>query len=81
MNLLSDQVDKKEIEVITRELKRVVNNGIEGDVTEFGCYVGTTSVYLAQTLMDDGDKKRLYAYDSFFYYDTIYFESCICIVC
>jgi len=65
MNLLSDQVDKKEIEVIIRELKRVVNNGIEGDVTEFGCYVGTTSVYLAQTLMDDGDKKRLYTYDSF----------------
>ena len=34
-------------------------------MTEFGCYVGTTSVYLAQTLMDDGDKKRLYTYDSF----------------
>lgn len=65
MNLLSDQVDKKEIEVIVRELKRVINNGIAGDVVEFGCYVGTTSVYLAQTLMADGDKKRLFVYDSF----------------
>lgn len=65
MNLLSDQVDKKEIEVIVRELKRTINSGVAGDVVEFGCYVGTTSVYLAQTLMDDGDKKRLYVYDSF----------------
>ena len=64
MNLLSDQVDKKEIEVIIRELKRVINNGTKGDVVEFGCYVGTTSVYLAQTLMDD-DKRRLFVYDSF----------------
>ena len=65
MNLLSDQVDKKEIEVIVRELRRVIDNGVSGDVVEFGCYVGTTSVYLAQALMADGDKKRLYVYDSF----------------
>lgn len=65
MNLLSDQVDKKEIEVIVRELKRVINNGVAGDVVEFGCYVGTTSVYLAQILMADKDKRRLYVYDSF----------------
>ena len=65
MNLLSDQVDKKEIEVIVRELKRVIDNGIKGDIVEFGCYVGTTSVYLAKNLMADGDKKRLFVYDSF----------------
>lgn len=65
MNLLSDQVDKKEIEIITRELKRVIANNIVGDVVEFGCYLGTTSVYLAQGIMQDGNKRQLYVYDSF----------------
>lgn len=65
MNLLSDQVDKKEIEIITRELKRVVSHGVVGDVVEFGCYLGTTSVYLAQEIMQDGDNRQLYVYDSF----------------
>ncbi|NCQ54107.1 hypothetical protein GW791_01515, partial [Candidatus Saccharibacteria bacterium] len=51
MNLLSDQVDQKEIDVITRELKRILDKDISGDVVEFGCYIGTTSVYLAKMLM------------------------------
>lgn len=65
MNLLSDQVDKKEIEIIVRELKRVISNNINGDVVEFGCYVGTTSVYLADVLKSIGNGKQLYVYDSF----------------
>lgn len=61
MKLLSDQVSQREIEIVLRELDRTRN--IPGDVVEFGCYVGTTSVYLAQTLRDTG--KQLYLYDSF----------------
>ena len=64
MNLISDQVDKKEIEIIVRELKKVLGSNIIGDVTEFGCYLGTTSVYLAKTLMSTPDR-LLYVYDSF----------------
>ena len=56
MNLISDQVDKKEIEIIVRELKKVLDNNVIGDVTEFGCYLGTTSVYLAKTLMSTPDR-------------------------
>ena len=62
-SLLSDQVDMKEIEVITRELRRVVACDIAGDVVEFGCYVGTTTVYLAEILKSVTSK--LYVYDSF----------------
>ena len=51
MNLISDQVNIKEIEAIVRELKRTLEKNISGDVVEFGCYLGTTSVYLAKTLM------------------------------
>lgn len=65
MNLLSDQVNVKEIEVIVREFRRVINSGVLGDVVEFGCYIGTTTVYLSKILMENGDKKRLFVYDSF----------------
>lgn len=61
--LLSDQVDGKEIEIIIRELNRVIDKKITGDVVELGCYVGTTTVYLARTLITTS--KRLYVYDSF----------------
>lgn len=61
MKLLSDQVSKQEVRVVLRELTRVKH--IPGDVVEFGCYVGTTSVHLADALRDTG--KQLYLYDSF----------------
>lgn len=61
--LLSDQVDSGEIAVIMRELKGVINRGIDGDVVEFGCYVGTTSVYIATML--EYTSKKFYVYDSF----------------
>ena len=63
MNLLSDQVSQEEVDIIIRELKKVIDGGVRGDVVEFGCYVGTTSVYLARHLISTG--QRLYVYDSF----------------
>jgi O-methyltransferase len=62
-NLLSDQVNRREIEIIIRELQRMIINNISGDVVELGCYVGTTSVFLAKTL--ESTNKKLYVYDSF----------------
>lgn len=61
--LLSDQVDEKEISIILRELDGVVKRGILGDAVEFGCFVGTTSVFLARDL--EKTDKKLYLYDSF----------------
>ncbi len=61
--LLSDQVSQAEINIIRRELARVLGAGVAGDVTEFGCYVGTTSVFLASDLAQTD--KTLYLYDSF----------------
>jgi O-methyltransferase len=63
MKLLSDQVDEREVSVVLRELERVLTAIVPGDVTEFGCYVGTTSVYLAERLKDTG--RTLWLYDSF----------------
>ncbi len=61
MKLLSDQIDERELEIILRELEKTLP--IPGDVVEFGCYVGTTSVPLAKRLQRTG--KRLFVYDSF----------------
>lgn len=63
MKLLSNQVDEREVSVVLRELERVLTAGVPGDVTEFGCYVGTTSVYLADRLKDTD--RTLWLYDSF----------------
>ena len=63
MKLLSDQIDERELAIILRELERVLDAGIEGDVVEFGCYVGTTSVPLGKRLT--GTDRTLYVYDSF----------------
>ena len=61
MKLLSDQVSEREVQVVLRELAQV--RGVPGDVVEFGCFVGTTSVHLAKALR--GASKQLYLYDSF----------------
>ena len=63
MKLLSDQIDERELAIILRELEKVLNANVSGDVVEFGCYVGTTSVPLGKRLMDTD--KKLYVYDSF----------------
>lgn len=61
--LLSDQVSEAEIAIIRRELSRVTQSAVPGDVVEFGCYVGTTSVFLAKDIQGSG--RSLYLYDSF----------------
>ncbi len=63
MKLLSDQVSEKEIQIILRELRSVIDSGINGDIVEFGCYVGTTSVFLQKELKRT--TKQLHVYDSF----------------
>lgn len=63
MKLLSDQVDEKEIRVILREL--IKTRDLVGDVVEFGCFVGTTSVFIAKEIEKWGNQKSLWLYDSF----------------
>jgi O-methyltransferase len=63
ITLLSDQVDAREVAIILRELEAVFARDIAGEVVEFGCYVGTTSVFLASRLK--ATNKQLYLYDSF----------------
>lgn len=63
MKLLSDQIDERELSIILRELERSLMSGVTGDVVEFGCYVGTTSVPMAKRL--SSTDRKLFVYDSF----------------
>ncbi len=48
--LISEQVSKLQVEVILRELTRLLDAGVEGDIVEFGCYIGTTSLFIRRLL-------------------------------
>ena len=65
--LVSDQVSISEVKVIIDQLNKTIENGIAGDVVEFGCYKGTTSLFLMRVLVETGDvaKRKLWLYDSF----------------
>lgn len=62
--LVSDQVGVTELRVILRELGRVLDQGTDGDVVEFGCYEGTTALFL-QRLLGEEPGRKLFLYDSF----------------
>ena len=65
--LVSDQVSISEVKVIIDQLNKTIENGIAGDVVEFGCYKGTTSLFLMRVLVEAGEvaKRKLWLYDSF----------------
>ncbi|MBR3263895.1 class I SAM-dependent methyltransferase [Candidatus Saccharibacteria bacterium] len=61
------QVSDNETAVILSELSEVLSRGISGDVVEFGCYRGDTSLLLEKILEREfpGSVARLWIYDSF----------------
>jgi O-methyltransferase len=63
--IVSDQITPKELAVILRELKKTLDGGVAGDVTELGCYVGTAALFLQRAIVASGQRKTLHVYDSF----------------
>ncbi len=56
------QIPDRETELLLGELKKTLD--LPGDLVEFGCYEGDTSILLADVIRDSSDK-WLYLYDSF----------------
>ena len=56
----SDQINK-----LVYYLLDAIENNVDGDVVEFGCYVGESSKYLTKTLIETNSNKKLFVYDSF----------------
>ena len=63
--LKSDQVSKEQVATILHELSHVVEHGIDGTVVEFGCYIGTTSLFLRRVLDELDPERPFHVYDSF----------------
>ena len=63
--LVSNQVNKEQVRTILAELEKVITRGVEGDVVEFGCYIGTTSIFIQRLLLALKSDKIFHVYDSF----------------
>lgn len=61
--IITDQITKTELEVVLRECENALKRSPNGDVVEFGCHAGATSLFL-QRLLKNRDR-RLLVYDSF----------------
>lgn len=63
--VVSDQVEPLELRAILDELEKLMAAGTDGDVVEFGCYVGTTSLFIQRILTRYNSNKAFHVFDSF----------------
>lgn len=54
----------EQVGYVLSHLETVLKNGINGDVVELGCYVGTTSLYIQKMLTMFKSIKKFHVYDS-----------------
>lgn len=67
VRIVSDQIDEEGLQTVWDTLSTAIKQRIPGDVVEFGCYVGTTSLVIRK-LLDEyqaSDKRAFHVYDSF----------------
>lgn len=64
-SLISNQVNHAQVHRILDELEKILETSVEGDVVEFGCYIGTTSHFIRRLLDLRGSDKHFHVYDSF----------------
>lgn len=58
-------MDKKRLMIILNQLDFILTNAVEGEVVEFGCYLGTTGLFIRRMLDANHQTKAFHAYDSF----------------
>ncbi len=65
--LISDQVSAQDVGVVWRELEQALRHNIPGAVVEFGCYAGTTSLFIRRLLDEQSQSasRAFHVYDSF----------------
>ncbi len=65
--IISEQVSRERLRVLLDGFEHVLAQGIAGDIVEFGCYIGTTSVFLRRMLdaYQQSETRVLHVYDSF----------------
>lgn len=63
--IISDQIKLPALEIVLGQLETVLLSGVSGDVVEFGCYIGTTSLFIRRLLNQHTSDKTFHVYDSF----------------
>jgi O-methyltransferase len=65
--IISDQIKRPALEVVIGNLEKVLDAGVAGDIVEFGCYIGTTSLFIRRLLDASGQSaaRSFHVYDSF----------------
>lgn len=63
--LISNQVDQREVRLVLQALERALTNTSYGEVVEFGCYGGTTSLFISRILKSQAMTREFHVYDSF----------------
>lgn len=63
--IISDQVEPQELRVVLAELESLLANGRHGSIVEFGCYIGSTSVFVQRLLTNYNSDSTYHVFDSF----------------
>ena len=65
--IISDQISRPALAAVLLQLETVLVSQTAGAVVEFGCYIGTTTLFMRRLLdnYDQSQERQLYAYDSF----------------
>ena len=65
--IISDQVSAEDIKLVLESLQTVLEHDVSGDIVEFGCYIGTTSLFIRRLLdrLSVADGRTFHVYDSF----------------
>jgi O-methyltransferase len=61
---ISGSMSANQIYGVLYHLEDVLNSGIEGDIVELGCCVGTTALYIRKWLDNYNSNKEYHVYDS-----------------
>lgn len=63
--LISEQVSPQDLTLILQELEAIQQREVPGDIVEFGCYIGTTSLFIRRLLDAYRSRQVFHVYDSF----------------
>jgi O-methyltransferase len=63
--ITSDQITHSRLEVMLGNLEKALQKNVDGDVVEFGCYIGTTSLFVRRLLERYNSSAAFHVYDSF----------------
>ena len=62
--IISGMMSKNQVYGVIYYLKALIDSGVEGDIVEIGCNIGTTSIFIQKFLEIYESDRKLYCFDS-----------------